>query len=124
MTRVFIYDGCTVEPVAADRGMDIFTGRLPMIEHACKIIWFVEVCDGAVSGLSPVPIDEKGYARQNLVMHRILIVTNRGAISEGWPADDLQARRYVDAMKLPPNRALLLGKIRNLKAAASQRRIG
>lgn len=124
MTRIFIYDGCTVEPVASDRGMDIFSGRSPLIEHACKIIWLVEVCDGAISGLSPVPIDENGYARQNLVMHRILIVMNRGTISEGWPADDLQARRYVEAMKSPPNRALLLGKIRNLKAAEARRQIG
>lgn len=79
---------------------------------------------GVITGLSPVPIDEKGYARQDLVMHRILIIMNNEDIAEGWPADDLQARRYVDAMRSPPPPAVLWGKIRNLKAARPRLQTG
>lgn len=123
-TRIYVYDGCTVDPVGSGRAMDIFGGRTPLVEHSRKIIWLVEEEGGAISGLSPVPIDENGYARQDLVMHRILTIMNKEDISEGWPADDLQARRYVDAMRSPPHRAVLWGKIRNLKAATSRLQTG
>ncbi len=123
-TGIYVYDGCTVESVGSTRAMDIFSGRAPLVEHSRKIIWLVEEASGVITGLSPVPIDEKGYARQDLVMHRILIIMNNEDIAEGWPADDLQARRYVDAMRSPPPPAVLWGKIRNLKAARPRLQTG
>jgi len=123
-TCIYVYDGCTVNPVGSVRALDIFCGRAQVSEHARKIIWLVEEDSGVITGLSPVPIDEKGYARQDLVMHRILIIMNKEDIAEGWPADDLQARRYVDAMRSPPPPAILWGKIRNLKAAKPRLQTG
>jgi len=118
---MYVYDGSTVKPICSTRALDIFGGRTLVSEHARKIIWLVEEDSGVITGLSPVPIDEKGYARQDLVMRRILTIMNKGDLADGWPADDLQARRYVDAMRSPPPPAVLCGKIRNLKAGSARR---
>ena len=123
-TCIYVYDGCTVKPVGSAQALDIFGGRAQVIDHARKIIWLVEEDSGVITGLSPVPIHEKGYARQDLVMHLILLIMNKEDIAQGWPADDLQARRYVDAMRSPPPPAVLWGKIRNLKAARPRLQTG
>lgn len=121
-TRFYVFDGSTVKLVGSTRAMDIFNGRASLLEHARKIIWLVEEDEGAIFGMSPVPIDEKGYARRDLMMHRIFMIMNKDKNYDGWPANDLQARRYIDAMRSPPHYAVLLGKISNLKTARVQQR--
>lgn len=121
-TRIYVYDGSAVKSVGSARAMDIFKGRATLLEHARKIIWLVEEDDGTIAGLSPVPIDENGYARRDLIMHRLFMIMNKDKSYNGWPANDLQTRRYIDAMRSPPHHAVLRGKITNLKTARVQQR--
>lgn len=113
--RFFVYDGQNVEQVDFERGMRIYSGKMPLAGHAMKVIWLVEVRGDAIAGLAPVPLDEYGVAHQQLIQQRIVAILDGREFKAVRPINDFLSRAYCAAIQSPPDTQVLVGKIPGIR---------